>query len=174
MKILVVSSSLSPNSRSRLMAKAVASRYASTEDVEVDFLDLRETVLPLCDGGASYGHPAVKEVSARLAAADACVMASPIYNYDVNAALKNLVEFAGRQLEGKLVGFLGAAGGAMSYMSMMPLANSLMLDFRVIVMPRFVYATGKDWDGDALLDKIRGRLTQFEDDFLALARKLSA
>lgn len=62
----------------------------------------------------------------------------------------------------------------MSYMSMMPLANSLMLDFRVIVMPRFVFATGGDWDGDALLDKIRVRLTQFEDDFLALARKLSA
>jgi hypothetical protein len=30
-------------------------------------------------------------------------------------------------------------------MSVMAIANSLMLDFRCIVLPRFVYATGSDF-----------------------------
>ncbi len=73
------------------------------------------------------------------------MLASPIYNYDVNAALKNAIELAGRKMEDKLLGFLcTAGGGAMSYMSVMPLANSLMLDFRTIVLPRFVNAAPED------------------------------
>jgi FMN reductase len=37
----------------------------------------------------------------------------------------------------KVVGFLCAAGGKSSYMSVMRLANSLMLDFRCLIIPHF-------------------------------------
>ena len=50
------------------------------------------------------------------------------------------------------MGFLCAAGGKGSYMSIMSLANSLMLDFRCIVLPRFVYVTGESFEGDRLAD----------------------
>jgi hypothetical protein len=52
----------------------------------------------------------------------------------------------------KVVGFLVAAGGSGSYMSVMGVANSLMLDFRVTVIPRFVYATGGCFAGGRLED----------------------
>ena len=35
----------------------------------------------------------------------------------------------------------------------MAFANSLMLDFRCLIVPRFVYATGDSFDGDELTDK---------------------
>ena len=35
-------------------------------------------------------------------------------------------------------------------MSIMALANSLMLDFRCVIVPRFVYATGRDFAGDCI------------------------
>ena len=73
---------------------------------------------------------------------DGIVVATPIYNYDASAAAKNLVELTGRAWQNKVVGFLCAAGGDGSYMSIMALANSLMLDFRCVIVPRFVYATG--------------------------------
>ena len=73
------------------------------------------------------------------------VVATPIYNYDANATAKNLVELTGSAWENKTVGFLCAAGGASSYMSIMGLANSLMLDFRCLIIPRFVYAKGEDF-----------------------------
>ncbi|MES1168133.1 MAG: NAD(P)H-dependent oxidoreductase, partial [Oleiharenicola lentus] len=77
---------------------------------------------------------------------------TPIYNYDGNAALKNLIELTGRAWENKVVGFLCAAGGVASYMSIMPLANSLMLDFRCVVVPRFVYATDAAFADGRLVD----------------------
>ncbi len=53
-----------------------------------------------------------------------------------------MIELAGSAWEDKIVGFLCAAGGMSSYMSVMAYANSLMLDFRCVIIPRFVYATG--------------------------------
>ncbi|MBK1876412.1 NADPH-dependent FMN reductase [Pelagicoccus mobilis] len=173
MKIALVSSSLNPKSRSRLMALSVQEKFEALEGVEVDLIDLQELELPLCDGGAAYGDANVVELNERMEAADAYVLATPIYNFDSNAALKNLIELAGRKMENRVVGFICAAGGAMSYMSIMALANSLMLDFRTIVLPRFVYASPEDWDGDALKAPVAERLDQFADAFASLAGKLA-
>jgi hypothetical protein len=40
-----------------------------------------------------------------------------------------------------------------SYMSVMAYANSLMLDFRCVIIPRFAYATGDFFDDEKLSDK---------------------
>lgn len=173
MKIAVVSSSLNPQSRSRRLAQTVAESFGEVDDVEIDFIQLSEVELPLCDGGAAYGHSSVAEIGARLGAADAIIIATPVYNYTVNAALKNMTELVGRQMAGKLIGFLVSAGGAMSYMSIMQYANSLMLDFRCLILPRFVYAIGEDWLDGELSPKLQDRLDQFETDFLTLARKIT-
>jgi len=140
--ILIVSSSLNADSNSRLLALE-AQRVFAAEGQPVTLLDLRDHPLPLCDGGPSYGHPNVARVGELLRAADAIVVATPIYNYDSTAAVKNLIELTGDAWEGKVVAFLCAAGGLNSYMSIMSLANSLMLDFRSVIVPRFVYATGE-------------------------------
>jgi len=80
------------------------------------------------------------------------MLATPVYNYDVSAAAKNMVELTGSAWEDKVVGFLCAAGGMGSYMSVMSFANSLMLDFRCLIIPRFVYATGDSFTGDKVTD----------------------
>ncbi|MGD9900824.1 MAG: NADPH-dependent oxidoreductase, partial [Calditrichaceae bacterium] len=63
-----------------------------------------------------------------------------------------LVELTGQAWREKVVGFMCAAGGKSSYMSIMPFANSLMLDFRTIIIPRFVFATGSSFREDKLND----------------------
>ena len=49
-------------------------------------------------------------------------------------------------------------------MSVMGLGNSLMLDFRTVVVPRFVYATGEDFiesePGHVMSDEISARVLQ--------------
>jgi FMN reductase len=42
-------------------------------------------------------------------------------------------------------------------MSIMPLANSLMLDFRNVIVPRFVYATGDAFVDGKLIDPDQAR-----------------
>lgn len=149
--ILIVSTSLNPDSNSRLLAQE-AVRILAAEGADSQLLDLRDHPLPLCDGGAAYGHPNVARVRDLLAQAEAVIIATPIYNFDGNAALKNLIELTGRAWENKTVGFLCAAGGKASYMSIMALANSLMLDFRCLIVPRFVYATADDFTEGKLTD----------------------
>jgi FMN reductase len=141
---LIISASLRSSSLSRVMADTLREAYAKL-DVGHQLIDLREYVLPLCDGEAAYGHPHVTTLSALIEGARVIVVATPIYNYDANATAKNLVELTGSSWENKTVGFLCAAGGASSYMSIMSLANSLMLDFRCLIIPRFVYAKGEDF-----------------------------
>tara|TARA_B110000037_G_C17096460_1_gene496178 strand:- start:114 stop:635 length:522 start_codon:yes stop_codon:yes gene_type:complete len=173
MNILIVSSSLNPESRSRELAKMLEAKYRG-EELEVTLIDLQAIQLPFCDGGAAYGDPVVQATKQLVEAADAVAFAGPIYVYGTNAAQKNFVELFGRTMEGKLAGFLCAAGGAMSYMAIMPFANALMLDFRMMILPRFVYVTGSDWDGDALKPEVAKRFVQFSDDFVATAKKLLA
>ena len=141
---LIISGSLRSTSLSRVMAEALRDAYAKLE-VSHHLIDLREYVLPLCDGEACYDHPHVATLTKLIEGARVIIVATPIYNYDANAAVKNLLELTGGSWESKTVGFLCAAGGHSSYMSIMSLANSLMLDFRCLIIPRFVYAKGDDF-----------------------------
>ena len=153
---LIVSSSLRPGSFSRRLGELLAQEFGAAGE----HVDLREYPLPLCDGEAAYSDPNVETLSAKISAARVILIATPIYNYDANAAVKNLVELTGRAWEDRIVGFACAAGGASSYMSVMGLANSLMLDFRCVIIPRFVYATGEDFEDDRVKPEIVKRLKQ--------------
>ncbi len=161
MNLLIISASLNPDSKSRLLADE-ASSALNAKGIAHEELDLRDLPLPLCDGGAAYGDPHVAQASKILGQADGIIVASPIYNYDVNAALKNLIELTGKGAwENKTVAFLNAAGGGSSYMSVMALANSLMLDFRCVIVPRFVYATPADFDaGEISNPRVRERVAE--------------
>jgi FMN reductase len=148
---LVVSTSLNPSSRSRILAQmSLAQLRGDGHDAQL--LDLRESPLPWCDADTCYQHEGVRRAAGLIRRAQGVLLATPVYNYNVNAAAKNLVELTGRAWQDQVVGFLCAAGGKASYMSVMGLANSLMLDFRCFVLPRFVYAIGEAFREDDLHD----------------------
>ena len=151
MAYLIVSSSLNPASRSRILAER-AHALMRGEGVPVEYVDLRLLNLPTCDGDGCYSDPGVQVLGRKIARANGILLATPIYNYSVSASAKNLVELTGQAWSRKIVGFLCAAGGAGSYMAAMGLANMLMLDFRSIILPRFVYASDTSFEGDAIVD----------------------
>ena len=166
---LVLSTSLHPDSRSRILARSTVDGLASIGR-DVELFDLAQTPLPPCDGATAYGHENVQSLDKVVRAAEAILIASPVYNYDVNAAAKNAVELTGKAWTGKVVGMMLAAGGQGSYMSAMGLANSLMLDFRCLIVPRFIYATGESFEGDSLADEsIEDRVRQLVAETVQLA-----
>jgi FMN reductase len=141
--------------------------------VECQWLDISELGLPLCDADACYAQPAAQNLNKAIEVADGILVATPVYNYDVSAAAKNMVELTGSSWEEKVVGFLCAAGGMSSYMSVMAFANSLMLDFRTVIIPRFVYATGDAFDGGELKDaKIGKRIEEAADELVRFTKAL--
>ena len=174
MNFAVISASLNPRSRSRVLARRAADQIEKAGE-SVDWIDLQEVgPLPLCDGGAAYNDPKVQQLDERIANAAGILMAAPIYNYYVNAAAKNVVELTGYSWKGKVVGFLGAAGGKSSYMSMMDLANSLMLDFRCIIVPRFVYSVKADVDGDSIVnEEIARRADELAAELVRITKGIS-
>lgn len=172
MKILVFSCSLNPSSRSRTLAEE-ALRELLHRGIDASLVDLRDLNLPLCDGDASYEAPGVEELTERIRGASGILMAVPVYNYDGNAAAKNLIELTGDAWNEKPVGFLCMAGGHSSYMSILGFANSLMLDFRCWIVPRFVYATRDDVsDGAIRSHKIMGRVHELAATLVRLTRGL--
>ena len=69
---LVVSTSLNQDSKSRVMAKiACDSLKKLGAEAEVDWLDLQEVELPICDGGRAYEHPNLPAVKELIEKADA-------------------------------------------------------------------------------------------------------
>src|SRR5690606_40190687 len=110
---LVVSCSLDPDSRSRVMARHALSCLEKAGQ-SVEWLDLQETPLPLCDGASVYDDDRVIALTNQLRQARGIIVAAPVYNFDVNAAAKNLLELTGKAWEQQVVGFLLAAGGQSS------------------------------------------------------------
>jgi len=166
---LIVSCSLNKNSKSKILAN-----YASTlYNQEVKFLDLQTMELPFCDGDSCYDNPKVKELSNLVKESKSIIIASPIYMYDLNAAAKNFMELTGRAWTKKIVGFICAAGGKGSYMSVTSYMNSLMLDFRCIVVPRFVYTDGSGFDEDYnIKSNIKERIEELVSQITLLSSKI--
>lgn len=147
MKITILSCSLHPQSRSYVLAQQAYDEL-KTYDVEPQLVDLRQIDLPVCGTSESWDAPETAQIKEIIEEADGILLAAPVYNYDLNAAAKNLLELGLRSWNGTVVGFVCAAGGQRSYMSVLGMANSLMLDFRCLIIPRFVYATGEDFGDD--------------------------
>ena len=171
--ILIISCSHHPDSRSRVLAHAAKEALLAAGE-KVDFFDLREVDLPLCDGHATYEHPSVIEAQERVKKAKGILLAVPIYNYAVNAVTKKFIEHSGKTFQGKPVGLLAAAGGKGSYMALRPFAGSLMIDFHCYVLPQFVYATSDQMNETAVTDpELQERIDRLAVDISWLAEAVA-
>jgi FMN reductase len=165
--LAIIATSLDPDSRSQLLARA-ALEVAKRREISATLVDLREFEIPLCGTATCWESVDAERIRKILKPASHIVFAVAIYNFDVNAAAKNIVELMGSDVfEDKTIGFICAAGGRSSYMSILGFANSLMLDFRCWIAPRFVYATGEDFEKDAIKNpEITTRIENLIDDLL--------
>ena len=179
MKIIVISCSLHPRSRSYVLARALVDDLQSL-GVAAPLYDLRDYDLTFADATTAHKTAHAQEIISAIRAADTVLMTLPIYNYDVNSAAKNLLEIGLQAWNNKLVGFLCAAGGRSSYMAVMGLANHLMLDFRCLIIPRFVYATGANFGDDRLEtmyivnDDVKARIRELAQTATNLTRAVKA
>jgi FMN reductase len=162
--VAIIATSLNPASKSQVLAAKLAAVLES-HGVTVESIDLREYDLPLAGTPGCWEHPDLNHFNDVVGRASHIVFAVPIYCYGANAAAKNVIELLGRSFTSKVIGFMCAAGGQGSYMSVMDLANSLMLDFRAVIVPRFFYATGADWSEDGVLNpELESRFEMMYED----------
>lgn len=169
MPALVISCSLNPESRSRVLAKEIATFFDTKP-----LIDLAEYTLPFCDARACYQDPQVKALTEKVEKADALVFALPIYNYSANSVCKNFLELMWEALSNKVVGFVCVAYGSKSFMSVLGLANSLMMDCNCLIVPKIVYAEDSDFTKDHILinEEITNRLKALAETVKRLSHAL--
>ena len=111
--VLVISGSPSSTSRTERLARSVAARIGA-RDVDVSLLDVRS--LPAEDLMlARFDAPSIVEATARVAAADGIVVASPIYKAAYSGLLKTFLDVLPQfGLRGKVVLPL-ATGGSVAH-----------------------------------------------------------
>jgi chromate reductase len=157
-KFTVIATSLDPESRSAWLC-ALAARQLAAQGHDVTHLDLRGTPLPPFDNvqgpRGCYGHPNAALYHRAIDGADGVLLGVPVYNWGVGSGAKALVELTGssdveRGLHGawfdRPVTFLVSGGLDHGYLSHGAFAFGLMVDFRCVVNPHFVYATSAHWD----------------------------
>ena len=168
MSYLIISTSLRPGSRSQIMAKYLDNYLEDTE-----FFDLQDNPLPMCDGDECYDLPEVLAFREKVKKAEGIIMAIPVYNFNVSSGAKNIVELGVRMLYDKTFGFICAAGAKSSYMSVMSLANSLMIDFRCYIIPKFVYATKHDFENEKIINSdIEDRIEELGKELIRVSKAL--
>ena len=152
------------------MAKYLVASF----EKDVEFFNLQENPLPMCDGDECYDLPEVLDFRKKIKNAEGIIMAIPVYNFNASSGAKNIVELGGSMLYDKTFGFLCAAGGRNSYMSVMSLANSLMLDFRCYIIPKFVFATKNDFEEDKIVNSdTKSRIKELGSELIRVSKALN-
>ena len=147
---LVISCNLKPHSRTRILARQAFDTVCELNQ-PADLIDLQDYAAFIEQGDAD--NPAAAELTAKIAAADSVLLATPIYHFDAGATTKQLIELTPKAWRRKVIGLLGTAADRRSHMALLGLANGLMLEFRCLIVPYFVIATPKSFDGDILTDR---------------------
>ena len=151
MSVIVISTNLNQNSKTDILAKLATDKFNEL-GFDAEYLALASYDLPLCDGYECYSNESVIELQKKFAAADSFILCSPVYCYDLNAVAKNLIELTGASVKEKVFSFIVNAGAEKSYMAPMKFMNSLMIDFRCLILPKFLYVTSKDFDKQNKID----------------------
>lgn len=149
---LVISSNQKPHSHTRILAGCAFDELSRLNE-PVDLVDLRDYSLSMNGEDELAEQGDITALTNTISAADSILLATPIYHFDVAAVTKTLIEATGEAWRHKVVGFLCTAAGRRSYMSIMGLANSLMLEYRCLIVPYFVFTKPKSFDGNELQDE---------------------
>ena len=171
MKTLILSSSLADNSRSFLLCKAVEEQLLARNN-NITLVDARNTpMLPVHKELTTE----MRTLSEQVKQADNIIIGMGVHCYSLNDALKILLDTCFSAAAGKFYGILCAAGGERSYLSTMHLTQICMNEWRMIQLPRIVYATGKDFTKDDITSKeVIKRIQVFSDEFNTVGNKLIA
>jgi chromate reductase len=179
LKFIGITGSLRQKSCNKGLLQAAMSHLPA--GVTMEIADLAD--VPFYNADLQDKPAAVQRVFAQMAAADALVLACPEYNYSVAPALKNVLDWASREpdnrlLAGKPVALMGAGGGMGTLRAQYHLRQTcVFLDLHPLNKPEvFANAFSGAFDAEGhLIDEALIRLVGQQMDALAAwTRRLGA
>ena len=169
MKTLILSSSLSPESKSFILCEYVDKKLREF-CVDSELIDARELKLLPYYRGPTKDMIILAE---KVELADNIIIGLGIHNYSINASLKIILEDCFDGAKEKFFGILCTAGGNKSYLATQHLTQICMNEWRMIQLPRIVYATDGDFNDNKIINKDAiERINQFCEEFKKIGEKL--
>ena len=169
MKTVIISSSLSKNSKSFILCNEVNQKLKD-KGFRSEVIDARSISLNAYHLTQSNE---LDDLSNKISKADNLIIAMGVHNFSINDSLKIILDTCFKNVEGKFFGILCAAGGEKSYLSTMHLTQICMNEWRMIQLPRIIYATKKDFENNKLTSKnIKERIDVFCNEFTEIGQKL--
>ena len=174
--LLGISGSLSAGGSTRaIVDAALAAAEAHAPDVTTEVIDLREVSLSFCDGRPVENYlDDTPSVLARIEAADAYVIGTPIYRGSYTGALKNLLDHVPVEaMLGKVVGLAANAYTDHHYLSIDQELRTVLAWFNVHLVPGSAYVRADQMRNGAVTDDLaRQHLRQLGEAVVDLCRRL--
>ena len=171
MKTLIISSSLSEKSKSFILCNEVNNNLFKSQ-IDVELIDLRNFSL------SPYHQSNTEDMnilSKKISEADNYILGMGVHNYSVNDSLKIILDNCFENVEGKFFGIVCAAGAEKSYLSTMHLTQMCMNEWKMIQLPRIVYASGKDFENNNIKSQqVLDWINLFCDEFKNIGMKLKS
>ena len=115
----------------------------------------------------------MKMLSNKIKQSDNIIIGMGVHCYSINDTLKILLDSCFEEAVGKFYAVVCAAGGERSYLSTMQLSQICMNEWRMIQLPRIVYATGKDFNKNTITSAdLLDRIELFSKEFHLIGNKL--
>ena len=169
MKTLILSSSLSKNSRSFILCCEV-SKQLTNKGVRCNIIDARNIPMQPTHNKSTTE---MKRLASQIEETDNIIIGMGIHCYSINDSLKILLDTCFSKATGKFYGILCAAGGEKSYLATMQLSQICMNEWRMIQLPRIVYATAEDFNDDNISScNLLERIKLFSEEFQSIGNKL--
>ena len=171
MKTLILSSSLSKDSRSFILCNEVF-KALSKKGANCTIADARDIPIRPVHKGLTAE---MNTLSQQIKETDNIIIGMGVHCYSVNDSLKILLDTCFAKANGKFYAILCAAGGERSYLSTMQLTQICMNEWRMMQLPRIVFATKKDFKEDAISSsEVLKRIELFSEEFYSIGNKLLA
>lgn len=148
-----------------------------------EILDISEVPLYNADKNTENRSQAVAHALSRIEAADALVLACPEYNYSIAPALKNIIDWASREpenrlLNGKPVAIMGSGGGMGTSRAQYHLRQvCVFVNLLALNKPEVfanAFAGGFDVEGNVTDPKIRESITKQMETLHNWTQRLAA
>lgn len=174
--VIVVQSSLSAKSHTEIVAEAMR-QMLQASGIQAHWLNLKTLDLPFCDGRklAEY-PPQVQQTYQQLEAADAYVLAYPIYNYSFSGVLKNFLDLFSHAMDSKAVGLISNGYSTRAWnQGSGELMKSLALHNQIQTLMPCVSTAHRDFAHGRLTNAIAlGELGQLAERVASAARQRHA
>lgn len=157
-KTVLISTSLSQNSRSALLIQEAAEQLGKKGQKAV-VIDLRAVSIPFCDGRKIEDYSAeVQSIFKKIEEADSFVFGFPIYCYSISGVLKNFIDIFSHAMKGKRFGVCAAAGSKLSYLAISDLHKIMHFQSNARAVHPAVVAEYVDFEEDKANTEIQDRI----------------